>query len=133
MKPPFTQADDFILRRLADAVNADARLVQHARHLNTTFLLETGDVAHLVTITAGRIAQVQRGPFVMPRWQFALRAAPEDWARFWTQNPPPGYHDLMALIKFRRLRAEGDLYPFMSHLLYFKTVLAYPRGQEEGA
>jgi len=127
------QAEDFILHRLIDVVNANARLVEHARHLNTVFLLETGDVAHLISITAGRIAYVRRGPFVMPRWQFALRAAAEDWARFWTPEPPPGYHDLMALIKFRRLRAEGDLYPFMSHLLYFKTVLAYPRGQEEGA
>jgi len=123
------QADDFILHHLADAVNADARLVQHARHLHTVLLLETGDVAHLISIASGRIAHVQRGPFVMPRWQFALRAAAEDWAQFWTPKPPPGYHDLMALIKFRRLRVEGDLYPFMSHLLYFKTVLAYPRAQ----
>jgi hypothetical protein len=35
----------------------------------------------------------------------------------------------MAMIKFRRLRAEGDLYPFMSNLLYFKEVLACPRTQ----
>jgi len=119
---------DFIARDLADAVNADARLVQHARHLHTVFLLEVGDVAYLIAIAAGRIAHVQRGPFIMPRWQFALRAATEDWARFWMAHPPPGYHDLMALIKLRRLRAEGDLYPFMSHLLYFKTVLTCPRG-----
>ncbi|MDH1520779.1 hypothetical protein [Achromobacter mucicolens] len=123
------QEDDFILHRLADAVNRQERLVWRGRHLDTVFLLECGDVAYLITVQAGRIAAVKRGPFVMPRWQFALRAAAADWAQFWRATPPPGFHDLMALVKFRRLRVEGDLYPLMSHLLYFKDVLACPRAQ----
>ncbi|MCY1204406.1 hypothetical protein D9M72_159320 [compost metagenome] len=123
------QEDDFILHGLADTVNERERLVWRGRHLNTVFLLESGDTAHLIEVSGGRIGQVRRGPFVMPRWDFALRAQAEDWARFWTPRPPPGFHDLMALIKFRRLRAEGDLYPFMSNLLYFKEVLACPRTQ----
>ena len=121
------QDDDFILHRLAGAVNARERLVWRGRHLNTVFLLEAGDAAHLITVARGRIEQVRCGPFVMPRWDFALRAQAEDWARYWTPRPAPGFHDLMAMIKFRRLRAEGDLYPFMSNLLYFKEVLACPR------
>ncbi len=123
------QEDDFILHRLADAVNRQERLVWRGRHLDTVFLLECGDAAYLITVQAGRIAAVKRGPFVMPRWQFALRAAAADWAQFWRAAPPPGFHDLMALVKFRRLRVEGDLYPLMSHLLYFKDVLACPRAQ----
>lgn len=123
------QEDDFILHRLAEAVNGRERLVWRGRHLNTVFLLESGESAHLITVAGGRIVEVRRGPFVMPRWDFALRARAEDWAVFWTPAPPPGFHDLMAMIKFRRLRAEGDLYPFMSHLLYFKEVLACPRTQ----
>lgn len=121
------QEDDFILDRLADAVNSRERLVWRGRHLDTVFLLESGDTAHLVAVAGGRIEEVRRGPFIMPRWQFALRAQAEDWARFWAPKPAPGFHDLMAMIKFRRLRAEGDLYPFMSNLLYFKEVLACPR------
>ncbi|MGS1011499.1 hypothetical protein [Achromobacter anxifer] len=121
------QDDDFILHRLAGAVNARERLVWRGRHLNTVFLLEAGDIPYLITVAGGCIEQVRRGPFVMPRWDFALRAQAEDWARYWTPRPAPGFHDLMAMIKFRRLRAEGDLYPFMSNLLYFKEVLACPR------
>lgn len=121
------QDDDFILHRLAGAVNARERLVWRGRHLNTVFLLEAGETPYLITVAGGRIAQVRRGPFVMPRWDFALRAQAEDWARYWAARPAPGFHDLMAMIKFRRLRAEGDLYPFMSNLLYFKEVLACPR------
>ena len=41
--------------------------------------------------------------------------------------PPPGYHDLMAMLKFGTLRIEGNLHPFMSHLLYFKDLLALLR------
>ena len=123
------QDDDFILHRLADAVNRQERLVWRGRHLNTVFLLECGDAAYLITVASGRIQDVRRGPFVMPRWQFALRAAAADWAQFWRPTPPPGFHDLMALVKFRRLRAEGDLYPLMSNLLYFKDVLACPRAE----
>ncbi|CAB3849387.1 hypothetical protein [Achromobacter anxifer] len=121
------QDDDFILHRLAGAVNARERLVWRGRHLNTVFLLEAGDTPYLITVSGGRIEQVLQGPFVMPRWDFALRAQAEDWARYWVPRPAPGFHDLMAMIKFRRLRAEGDLYPFMSNLLYFKEVLACPR------
>jgi hypothetical protein len=67
----------------------------------------------------------------MPCWRFALRAGAEVWRQFFQARPAPGYHDLMALIKFRRLRAEGDLYPLMSHLLYFKEVLACARPQAD--
>ena len=123
------QEDDFILNRLADAVNRQERLVWRGRHLDTVFLLERGGDAYLITVSAGRIQSGRKGPCVMPRGQFALRASAEDWAQFWRPLPPPGFHDLMALVKFRRLRAEGDLYPLMSNLLYFKDVLACPRAE----
>ncbi|ALM82693.1 hypothetical protein [Bordetella sp. N] len=119
--------DDFLTEGLAAAVNRQDRLVWRGRHLHTRFLLENGPTAHLISIDAGQVRAVRRGPFVMPHWQFALRAGAEDWAQFWSPDPKPGYHDLMALIRYKRLRAEGDLHPFMSHLLYFKDVLACPR------
>lgn len=121
--------DDFILHHLADQVNAKERLVWRGRHLDTEFLLEVGDTAYLIEIRQGRIGRVRIGPFVMPRWQFALRAQADTWAKFWSATPAPGFHDLMALVKFRRLQAQGDLYPLMSNLLYFKDVLACPRAQ----
>ena len=42
--------------------------------------------------------------------------------------PPPGSNDLMALIKRRVLKAEGDLQLFMANLRYFKEALAKLRG-----
>jgi len=107
-------------------INRDAVLRHRGRFIITTFLAESGTDQYLFSIDHGRVA-VSSGPFVSPRWQFALRATPEAWDRFWLPIPPPGSHDLMGMIKFKTLIAEGDLHPFMSNLLWFKDVLAAPR------
>ena len=54
----------------------------------------------------------------------ALRASADAWNEFWEPQPKPGFHDLMAMVKSRTLRIEGDQHPFMANLLYFKDVLA---------
>lgn len=115
------------MEKLAQAVNANERLVWRGRFVDTVFLVEVGDVPWLIKINAGRVTSVARGPFVMPAWTFALRAPREAWEQFWLADPPPGFHDLMALVKGRVLRIEGDLHPFMANLLYFKDVMAAPR------
>jgi hypothetical protein len=111
-----------MIEDLQNKVNADAMLVKRGRFLSTTFLLEVGPTAWLVSIVEGRIASMVKGPFVMPSWSFALRASEEEWTKFWSP-PQPGSHDLMALIKRRALKAEGDLHPFMANLRYFKEAL----------
>ncbi len=118
------------MEQLAQLVNANERLFWRWRFVDTVFLVEVGDASWLVKINAGRIVAVTRGPFVMPPWTFALRASRETWAQFWLAEPPPGFHDLMALVKRRLLRIEGSMYPFMSNLLYFKDVMASLRPSE---
>ena len=105
-------------------VDADPVLVHRGRFLSTTVLLEVGEDAYLVRVERGRVVAVERGPFVMPSWAFALRAPGDAWNRFWAPRPAPGSHDLFALLKRGELRVEGDLRPFMANLLYFKGVLA---------
>jgi len=113
-----------MIEALKERVNADAGLVRRGRHLTTTFLLEVGETAFLISIFEGRIAAVTRGPFVMPSSAFALRAPAAEWEKFWSERPPPGSNDLLALIRRRVLKAEGDLQVFMAHLRYFKDALA---------
>jgi hypothetical protein len=52
-----------------------------------------------------------------------LRASEEEWSAFWCAKPQPGHHDLMALIKRRTLKVEGNLHIFMANLRYFKEAL----------
>jgi hypothetical protein len=118
------------MEQLAQRVNADERLVWKGRLVETSFLVEIGETAYLIKISEGRIASVRCGPFVMPSWSFALRASRETWDLFWLPLPPPGSNDLLALLKRRALKIEGDLYPFMANLLYFKGVMAALRSRE---
>lgn len=112
---------------LADLVNANAALMRRGRYLTTTFLLEVDDVPYLVRVVEGRVAAVERGPFLMRPWSFAVRAPADTWRRFWEPVPAPGYHDLFAMKKAGVARVEGDLVPLMTHLRYVKDVLAAPR------
>jgi hypothetical protein len=113
-----------MIEALMARVNGDAALVRRGRFLTTTFLLEAGQSTWLISIFEGRIVSVTAGPFVMPSSSFALRASEEEWRKFWSGRPPPGSNDLMALIKRRVLKAEGNLQVFMANLRYFKEALA---------
>ena len=113
-----------MIEALMARVNGDEVLVRRGRFLTTTFLLESGQSAWLISIFEGRIVSVTPGPFVMPSSSFALRASEEEWNKFWSASPPPGSNDLMALIKRRVLKAEGNLQIFMANLRYFKEALA---------
>ena len=112
-----------MIETLKARVNEDEALVRRGRFLTTTFLIEVGRNAWLIQIFEGRVVSVTPGPFVMPSSSFALRAAEEEWQKFWLSPPPPGSNDLMALIKRRVLKAEGDLQVFMANLRYFKEAL----------
>jgi hypothetical protein len=112
-----------MIEDLKNKVNADENLVRRGRFLSTTFLLEVGATAWLIAIVEGKIVSVAKGPFVMPSWAFALRASEDEWTKFWSAKPQPGSHDLMALIKRRTLKAEGNLQVFMANLRYFKEAL----------
>ena len=116
-----------MLERLAELVNGDPWLVRRGRFVDTTFLIEAGAAQYLIDIHAGRIEHVASGPFVMPRWTFALRAPEEAWSQFRKALPPPGFNDILAMLKSRTLRIEGDQHVLMANLLYFKDVLAKMR------
>jgi hypothetical protein len=118
-----------VLDDLADLVNRDASLVRRGRYLSTTFLVETGPTAWLVTVHEGRVTGLERGPFLMRAWSFAIRASEEAWRRFWEPVPAAGWHDLFALTKGGHARVEGDLRPLMANLRYVKDVLTLPRGR----
>ena len=122
-----------MLEALKERVNEDAGLVRRGRFLTTTFLLQSGETSWLVSIFEGRVVSVTRGPFVMPSSAFALRASEAEWAKFFLSKPPPGSNDLMALIRRKVLKAEGDLQVFMAHLRYFKEALAKLRPVAGGA
>jgi hypothetical protein len=97
--------------------------------LNVACLLGSKDRPFHVSFAAGRIVEMAPGPILMRSWCFSYRASPAAWAEFWKPVPRPGWHDLLALTKSGEAVLEGDLLPFMTHLQYFKDVLALPRAR----
>ena len=119
-----------MIERLPALVNDNPALVRRGRHFNARFLVEVGPDAYLVRVEAGRIAEVTRPRVNLLSWQFAIRAEAEVWQRFWEPMPRPGYHDLIALLRYGRMRFEGDMQPLLANLTYLKLVLQTPRTQE---
>lgn len=105
------------------------RLAWRGRYVNVTFKLSVGDVDYLVSVRDGQIDSIDAGPHVMPRWTFALVGDADAWQRFWSPTPEPRFHDLLAMVKFKRLRIDGDQAIFMSNLLYFKDLVQHLGGR----
>lgn len=116
-----------MLDKLAGLVNDDPAIVRWGRHMHETFMVEVGSTQYLLTVRAGRLEPVEAGPFVMRSWRFAIRASRESWEKHWQNPPPPGWHDLFALLRRGDVAFEGDQRVLMAHLLYLKLLLALPR------
>jgi hypothetical protein len=116
-----------MIEHLPQLVNHDPAIVRWGSQMNETFMVEVGDTQYLVTVRAGRVEAVEKGPFVMRPWRFAIRATRECWAKFWEKIPAPGWHDLFALLRRGEVAFEGDQRVLMAYLLYLKLILAAPR------
>ena len=125
------QPDDFSIastfEKLPKLLDSDSALLRAGRLLNVDCLLGPADRPFLVSIRAGRIAEMSAAPKTMPSWRFGYTASPQAWIEYWRPEPKPGWHDLLALTKRGEAHLAGDLHPFMTHLQYFKDLLALPR------
>lgn len=115
-----------MLQQLAAAANGDPVLERRGRYLSTVFLWSIGEENFIVKISDGEIQRVDRASRVMPQYEFRVSADRQSWDMLWRKPPAPGWHDILALMRRRQLHVEGNLHPFMTHLLYFKHLLALP-------
>ena len=115
---------------LIDNNEKRSQLSMMAQYLNTCFMISTIENEYLINIEKGVVKNVEEGPFVMPSYVFKLTAPKNEWLKFLQQTPQPGSHDIIAMLRRKVLKFEGDLHPLMSHLLYFKLLLASLRPAE---
>ena len=119
-----------MFEKLAEKNNVRHSLASMAQYLNTCFMISTIEHEYLVNIEKGIVKNVEEGPFVMPSYVFKLTAPKDEWLKFLQHTPQPGSHDIIAMLRRKVLKFEGDLHPLMSHLLYFKLLLASLRPAE---
>jgi hypothetical protein len=113
--------------QLPRLLDSDPDLIRRGALFDARFEVGIGAIPFDVTVAAGRIAALVRGPFVMSSWRFAVRGSAEGWGRLWQPVPDPGWHDLLALAKRGCVVLEGDLQPLMANLQYVKDLLVLPR------
>ncbi len=120
-------AGDDIAARVAalpQRINGDVALLRRGRFLNATCQLGIGERNLLLRIVDGRLVAAGDAPPVTPSADFAIIAEPAVWLRLLAPEPPPGDHDIFAFVKRKEVMLVGNLHPLMSHLLYFKGLLA---------
>ncbi len=120
-----------LFERVPELARADADLVRRGAWFDARFQVGIGTIPFDVTVQAGRVVGLERGPLLMRSWRFAVRATAEAWSRLWQPVPEPGWHDLFALTKRGAARIEGDLVPLMANLQYVKDLLVLPRRLKE--
>jgi hypothetical protein len=113
--------------RLPVLLDEDVSLLTRGRFVDVDCLLGSTEQAFHVAIRGGRIVDVTPAPVLMRSWRFSYRATPAAWTAFWQPMPKAGWHDLLSLTKRGEAVLEGDIQPFMTHLQYFKDLLALPR------
>lgn len=113
--------------RLPALLEGDAALLTRGRFVDVECLLGSTEQAFHVAIRGGHIVDIAPAPILMRSWRFAYRATPAAWTAFWQPMPKAGWHDLLSLTKRGEAVLEGDVQPFMTHLQYFKDLLALPR------
>ena len=119
-----------MFKSLIDDNEKRSQLSIMAQYLNTSFMISTIENEYLVNIEKVVVKNVEEGPFVMPSYVFKLTAPKNEWIKFLQHIPEPGSHDIIAMLRRKVLKFEGDLHPLMSHLLYFKLLLASLRPAE---
>ncbi|MGH8709495.1 MAG: hypothetical protein ACREVD_15735 [Burkholderiales bacterium] len=115
------------LETLKDRAAGDALLARFGLDFDCALLVGDGDTDWLVKIERGEVTRVTKGPFIMPQSDLRLRAASEVWSKFLAPVPPPGYHDLLALRRYRRIQIEGDIRLMSAYLFYLKRLFALLR------
>jgi hypothetical protein len=116
-----------MIEKLAELVNGSQPVVSRGRLVTAEIQVLVGKDEYRIRIEEGRIAGVDKGPFLMRPCSLTVRASAEAWGKFWLRYPPPGYQDIFAMTKRGEAEVSGDFRLLMQNLRYFKEVLEAPR------
>ena len=108
---------------LREAVADDAELSVTGRWCTLNVALVVGGETVLLCLHEGKIAEAIPNPGIGASWSVTLRGSPEDWRAFLRPEPPPFYHDLLAMnTRVPSFSIEGDRKAFVRHLRVLRRV-----------
>ena len=118
-----------IVARLQAAMHPStlpSRLRERGAALQARCLVGIGSQRRLLIVDRGEVSMTTIARPLTPS-NFSLLGSVAAWTAYWQPMPEPGWHDLLALAKRGEITIEGDLLPFMTHLQFWKDLLALPR------
>lgn len=120
---------EFAVRFEMALEQADGALIPgvSAQSLTATCVVWIGRIPFLLRIIEGRIEECTRSIPLIHSSDFILRGSLEAWESLWSPTPPPGRHDLFALMKLGEMQLDGNMQIVFSHLQYIKDLISLPR------
>lgn len=111
-----TAFSDNWLVRFQDRVNADPEMAVIGDWFTVAVSLSCGDRRCILRFERGALVDVAVSPRLDVRCAFGFRASPDIWAKFFSPDPEPLYHDFFAmLMRVPGFVLEGDTLVAMQH------------------
>jgi len=119
--------DKALIDKWRKALAADREAGVRGHRCSLELCLYVDEQALSLTIAQGSLVNGELGPWHMRAADLTMRASEKTWLTFWQPEPPPGFHDLMAMSSYGHCRIEGDIEALRTHLGFIKSLMAAPR------
>jgi len=117
--------------RFRQAANADPELSVIGDFFTVDFAIAFGDERYVIEVKNGRIDNIIHNPRFDLATKFGMRAPMNLWKRFFSESPPPLYHDIFAMImRVPEFVLDGDTLVAMQNARALRRLMAVM--QEEG-
>jgi len=117
--------------RFRQAANADPELSVIGDFFTVDFAIAFGDERYVIEVKNGHIDNIIHNPRFDLATKFGMRAPMDLWKRFFSESPPPLYHDIFAMImRVPEFVLDGDTLVAMQNARALRRLMAVM--QEEG-
>ncbi len=107
---------------LIENLNDDPELSRRGKFYSTRLAIWDGDTCTNFEIEDGRVVDINNEDNQQAVFKFI--AGRDVWEKFREAEPPPGFHDLSAMIDRGHLKIEGDVRPWLFNMLYIKRLIS---------
>lgn len=111
------------MNQLLKKVNNDPALLRRGRFYSAQIKLEFDDDSILFEVEDGKLIRLAENSDEPPANGFTLSASKKTWEKFQAVNPPPGFHDISAMLDAKHVSLSGNALLMLSNLFYVKGLI----------
>lgn len=114
------------MHTLINEINQDPEIQRRGRHYSAKIRFSSDDKTFEMSIEEGQILKIRElCEADVDLDTLTFTASSNTWKKFLTEIPPPGYHDLSAMIDCGNVSLSGNVLLWISNTLYVKAILDY--------